>query len=366
MLVGVASRRGLGERASPRLVGIGGPSGPHFGDARLERTHTPRIDEHGTTAETTPQVNAAGRPHGSAPACDACRRSLVVAFSCKGRGVCPSCAARRMCDSAARLVDHVLPERPARQWVLALPYSLRGLLAVRGEVLNAVAKVFVEEVFRWQRAQVDAKAKLHGAALLVPQLFGGSLNLSPHLHAVFLDGVFAEDAGFEKAPRPTAADLTSIVSRIAERTERWLTRRGYTFDPTAHERPPDFAEQAAQTSLRLGQLATVDPQGRVTPLDRRPARPAEHKTKAVERGFDLHADVTVGEADRDGRERLLRYLLRPPLSLERLSITKDGRDERKYQSAGATHIVMTPTEFLARLSALVFPPRAFPCAPTSR
>jgi hypothetical protein len=55
---------------------------------------------------------------------------------------------------AARLVDHVLPEQPVRQWVLALPWSLRGLVAVRGEVLNAVAKVFVEEVFRWQREQV--------------------------------------------------------------------------------------------------------------------------------------------------------------------------------------------------------------------
>ena len=47
------------------------------------------------------------------------------------------------------------------------------------------------------------------------------------------------------------------------------------------------------------------------------------------------------------------------MCLERLSLTADGRIayERKYQSAGASHIVMTPTEFLARLSALVFPPR---------
>jgi hypothetical protein len=54
-----------------------------------------------------------------------------------------------------------------------------------------------------------------------------------------------------------------------------------------------------------------------------------------------------------------RSLLRPPLCLERLSLTADGRIayERKYQSAGASHIVMTPTEFLARLSALVFAPR---------
>lgn len=68
----------------------------------------------------------------------------------------------------------MLPERPVRQCVLARPYSIRGLVAVRGDVLNAMAKSFIEEVFRWQRARVDAKAKLHGAAVVVPQLFGGS------------------------------------------------------------------------------------------------------------------------------------------------------------------------------------------------
>lgn len=33
--------------------------------------------------------------------CDACRHDVLVAFSCKGRGVCPSCAGRRMCNEAA-------------------------------------------------------------------------------------------------------------------------------------------------------------------------------------------------------------------------------------------------------------------------
>jgi len=32
---------------------------------------------------------------------------LFVAFSCKGRGLCPSCNARGMAETAAHLVDHV-------------------------------------------------------------------------------------------------------------------------------------------------------------------------------------------------------------------------------------------------------------------
>jgi hypothetical protein len=63
--------------------------------------------------------------------CDACGHDLLVAFSCKGRGVCPSCGGRRMANSAAHLVDRVLPDVPVRQWVLSLPFELRPLAAFK-------------------------------------------------------------------------------------------------------------------------------------------------------------------------------------------------------------------------------------------
>ncbi len=40
---------------------------------------------------------------------------------------------------------------------------------------------------------------------------------------------------------------------------------------------------------------------------------------------DLHAGVRIADRDEEGKERLLRYLLRPPLVLDRLSIREDGR-----------------------------------------
>ena len=53
--------------------------------------------------------------------CSACGRDRLVPFSCKWRGFCPSCGGRRMADTAAHLVDRVLPRVPVRQWVLTLP-----------------------------------------------------------------------------------------------------------------------------------------------------------------------------------------------------------------------------------------------------
>ncbi|MFZ4405529.1 MAG: transposase zinc-binding domain-containing protein [Pseudobdellovibrionaceae bacterium] len=61
--------------------------------------------------------------------CTSCPHEMLVAFSCKKRGFCPSCGARRMSETAAHLVDHVLPHKSIRQWVLTFPVPIRLCLA---------------------------------------------------------------------------------------------------------------------------------------------------------------------------------------------------------------------------------------------
>ncbi|MGK3961969.1 transposase [Sorangium sp. So ce118] len=64
--------------------------------------------------------------------------------------------------------------------------------------------------------------------------------------------------------------------------------------------------------------------------------------------------------DREGLTRLCRYGARPPFSLESLSLLPDGRLAyllRRPGRNGATHLVMTPMQFLARISSLLPPPR---------
>jgi len=64
----------------------------------------------------------------------------LVAFSCKKRGFCPSCGARRMAETAALLADEVFPDVPLRQWVISFPFPLRYLFAAHPQ---AMAKVLV-------------------------------------------------------------------------------------------------------------------------------------------------------------------------------------------------------------------------------
>ena len=51
-------------------------------------------------------------------ACGRCSHERLIGLSCKGRGFCPSCLGRRMNDTAALLVDHVLPQVAQRQSLL--------------------------------------------------------------------------------------------------------------------------------------------------------------------------------------------------------------------------------------------------------
>src|SRR5213593_1503734 len=43
---------------------------------------------------------------------DTCQKELLLPFSCQRRGFCPSCAGRRMAQTAAHLVERVIPGAP--------------------------------------------------------------------------------------------------------------------------------------------------------------------------------------------------------------------------------------------------------------
>jgi len=132
--------------------------------------------------------------------CPSCALDLLVAFSCKGRGFCPSCGGRRMAELAAHLVDGVLPDVPMRQWVLSMPWALRVHLASDPELCRAVATAFMSAVFASYRRRAAAQGLFssprthpHPGAVNFVQRFGSSLALNVHFHALVLDGVYVTD-----------------------------------------------------------------------------------------------------------------------------------------------------------------------------
>ena len=125
--------------------------------------------------------------------CKRCGLERLLPFSCKTRTLCPSCSSRRMFQTAAFLVDHVLPTTPLRQWVLSPPFPLVALLGARDDILSAMNRAFVSGVLKWIERRGPEGGR--SGAVAFTQRFSSSLLLFPHFHVVALDGVFVEDGG---------------------------------------------------------------------------------------------------------------------------------------------------------------------------
>jgi hypothetical protein len=308
--------------------------------------------------------------------CDDCGLDRVVAFSCKGRGFCPSCGGRRMADTAAHLVDRVLPEVPVRQWVLSLPFALRYRLSYDAPLASAVLGVFVRTIFaslrRRARKQWGVARGQCGAVTFV-QRFGDALNLNVHFHSLLLDGVYAQgpSGALRFLPLPPLEDaaVARVVAQVARHIARLLERRGLgpeadpaEADPLAEDQPLlaqiygasvasriATGRRAGQRVLRVGDC--IDPEDL-------PALEGERCASVS--GVSLHANVAVPARDRQRLERLCRYVARPPVATERLSRLEDGRLFYRLKHRwrdGTTHVVFEPQELVEKLAALVPPPR---------
>jgi hypothetical protein len=211
--------------------------------------------------------------------CDDCAAERLVAFSCKGRGVCPSCNARRMVEVAAHLNDHVLPPLPIRQWVLSVPKRIRPFFHHDPALAGAVLRILLRAIRTTLRrdspgagpdAQIGAVSFLHR--------FGAALNPHFHFHLVVLDGVFTEVDGevrFHEATHFSADDAETFASVLRRRILHLFQRRGLLDEHTVDD------------------MLTWQGTG----------------------GFSLDASVRIHGSDRAGRERLIRYCARPPFPL---------------------------------------------------
>jgi len=135
-----------------------------------------------------------------------------------------------MSQSAAHLVDNVIPRVPVRQWVLSLPIPLRLLLAAQPALVTPVLQVVHRVITRHLFEQTGVKADdADSGAVTLIQRFGSAANLNIHLHCLVLDGVYRRTDGepvLVEVPAPTDEDLQALLHKIISRLMKLLTRRG--------------------------------------------------------------------------------------------------------------------------------------------
>ena len=135
-----------------------------------------------------------------------------------------------MAQTAAHLIDHVIPRVPVRQWVMPLPIPLRLLLASQPELVTPVLQVVPRAITRFLLDQAGLKAEqADGGAVTLILRFGSAANLNIHLHCLILDGVYRRTGGepeFVEVPGPTDEALQALLRKIIARLMKLLTRPG--------------------------------------------------------------------------------------------------------------------------------------------
>jgi hypothetical protein len=229
--------------------------------------------------------------------CDACRADYLVAFSCSRRVFCPSCAAKRGAIFGALLQEEILE---------------RELL---GELSRAAWET-VAELIGAASAHQGYRVRARPGMVAVVQTATDLLEWSPHVHA--------------------------LVSRGG-----W--RRDGTWVPV-----PFVETSSAELLFRHKVIVLLRDEGLLS--DER----IELLLSWRHTGFSVHSTVTVEPGDAAGTERLARYLLRPPLSLERMRFDETGTVlyRRKASSRfGRGAVTFDPMDFLARLLMHIPQPR---------
>ena len=210
--------------------------------------------------------------HGAARVyCDSCKHSLLVAFSCKRRGVCPSCGAKRAVKFAEHIHSQVIEDVAYRHTVFTIPKRLREFFKYDRK-LNTI-------LFRaaWRAlSEVLGIDERELAAIFTVQTAGEALNFHPHLHGLLADGYW-KDGVFT---RFSEVDLKAIEDAFAETTLAQLHKQELISDD-------DVAQILSQ----------------------------DHTGFGVWLGDPFH--------DKESEQFIARYIERAPLSLEKLSIQDD-------------------------------------------
>jgi len=177
-----------------------------------------------------------------------------------------------MAQTAAHLVEQVIPWVPTRPWVVSVPIPLRAWMASSPDLTAPLPTSMRTTLSQYYVNQ----AVTHGVprergqpgAVTFRQRFGSALNVNVHDHFIFLEGVSLDRADQGRTPRlltgepPTDTDIADVLQTISQRVMRTLRQRGSLeagldvavaagYDPLVDDAPALARTMAASVPQRL-------------------------------------------------------------------------------------------------------------------
>jgi hypothetical protein len=233
--------------------------------------------------------------------CPKCHAEHLVAFSCRQRGICSSCQAKRAALFAEKLTGGILAPVPHRHWTFSIPRVLRGLVERDHKLLGLLSQTAYASILKAFQALFE-RTDVRPGCVIALQTFGAYAgNWNPHAHAIISDGVFTAEGEF--LPLPALA--TTVVLEVFRRL--WLRR--------LHQ-----AERLSEAFMK-NLLSWVHP------------------------GFSVFAGPPVEPGALELLESQARYIARPAMAMDTLRQRPDGTlamETPPDPRSGATLIVLDP------------------------
>jgi len=113
--------------------------------------------------------------------------------------------------------------------VLTVPFAWRKRLGYDGKLLSALTRIFVKTVLAFYRTRGGGPPRGQSGAVVALQRTSSDLKLNPHVHAVFLDGVYRnvdEELEFRALAHLSTRDVAEVLSMTRDRMTKYLRRRG--------------------------------------------------------------------------------------------------------------------------------------------
>src|SRR5437867_1237932 len=187
-----------------------------------------------------------------------------------------------------------------------------------------------------------------------------------------MDGVFAglegETPRFYPLRAPDHPDVAAVAETVSRRTQALWSKNGIDRSDDGEAEDPLMRDTPWLAGLYShgvrGRIATGPNAGKRVAIcggsgESQEPEPSAQRCANVD-GFSVHANVSLPAHRRQKLENLCRYMLRPPLAVERLERLSGGRLAYRMKTPwrdGTTHVIMSDGELVEKLAALVPPPR---------
>ena len=134
---------------------------------------------------------------------------MLISFSCKKRGICPSCAAKRAIIFAERLAEEVLKKVPHRHVTWTIPKIIRPYFKFDRKNSCILYRAAWETVKEMCRAVIPEGT---ASGIMVLQTSGESLRFNPPRHSLLTDGALLPDGTFHRLPYFSNEKFTEVFS----------------------------------------------------------------------------------------------------------------------------------------------------------